>query len=73
MAFAAFSTISLLVFVLCLRSTYGDDGGWVTGHATFYGGGDASGTMGKYKSFPSCKTKLKKNKKMLGARKKLES
>lgn len=49
MAITAFSTISLLVFVLCLQSTYGDDGGWVTGHATFYGGGDASGTMGKFK------------------------
>lgn len=35
------------IISLCLRGTYGDYGGWDTAHATFYGGGDASGTMGK--------------------------
>ncbi|KAF2319268.1 hypothetical protein GH714_014331 [Hevea brasiliensis] len=48
MATAAFSAIALLLFVLnlCLRGTSGDYGGWQGGHATFYGGGDATGTMG---------------------------
>ncbi|PON45744.1 Expansin [Trema orientale] len=49
MAIAAVSAVSLLFLVLnlCLRGTYGDyGGGWQSGHATFYGGGDASGTMG---------------------------
>ncbi|KAB2046881.1 Expansin-A8 -like protein [Gossypium arboreum] len=44
-----FSTTSLILFILnfYLRTTIGDyGGGWQGGHATFYGGGDASGTMG---------------------------
>ncbi|CAK7339973.1 unnamed protein product [Dovyalis caffra] len=43
---AASTCLLFFVLNLCLRGTYGDYGGWQSGHATFYGGGDASGTMG---------------------------
>ncbi|KMZ60892.1 Expansin-A8 [Zostera marina] len=37
-------TISLLLLLLC--SAHSSDAQWQSGHATFYGGGDAAGTMG---------------------------
>lgn len=39
-----FSIIGLIcIFINCV---HGNEGGWIEAHATFYGGGDASGTMG---------------------------
>ncbi|KAG0479119.1 hypothetical protein HPP92_013838 [Vanilla planifolia] len=43
----AYSYVCLLVSLLAMQmgSAHGE-GSWMTAHATFYGGGDASGTMG---------------------------
>lgn len=43
MAFLGLLLVGLLCLGLPVRG-YGD--GWIDAHATFYGGGDASGTMG---------------------------
>ena len=48
---AFFFSLVLFIIQIQLLGTKADDGGWQSAHATFYGGGDASGTMGKSKCY----------------------
>lgn len=41
------SVLLLIHSVESVNKYHGAGGGWQSAHATFYGGGDASGTMGQ--------------------------
>lgn len=42
-----FLGVFVVTILSMLNTVHGYAGGWSSAHATFYGGGDASGTMGE--------------------------
>jgi hypothetical protein len=55
---ALFLLFSTSLSLLALQAAAGGYGGWQSAHATFYGGGDASGTMGKSYSLACCSVRF---------------
>lgn len=47
MVFLKMLFVLTVTFVIALPGANGIGGAWSSAHATFYGGSDASGTMGK--------------------------
>jgi hypothetical protein len=46
MGMGMFFKLSVVLAMYFMRTAFGFDGSWKYAHATFYGGADASGTMG---------------------------
>lgn len=46
-----FLKLSVVLAMYFMRTAFAYDGSWYRSHATFYGGADASGTMGKFNTF----------------------
>jgi hypothetical protein len=47
MDFLGYTIVGLVALLTMLKTVKGYGSGWTNAHATFYGGSDASGTMGK--------------------------